>query len=228
MEDLKKLAAQRALDLVEDGMAIGLGSGSTAAHFIDLLGAHMQAGGVRNLTAVATSEATARRANKLGIPLTTLTRLRHLDLVVDGADEIDPQLNLIKGLGRALLREKIIETHTACLVIIADESKYVARLGTNVPLPVEVVKFEVGLQIDWLNTLGCQANLLEEYGAPVVTDNGNYLAHCWFAGGIPAYEELAQRLAERPGIVEHGLFLGLAHIVILACHEGIQVLEREA
>lgn len=227
MVDLKKIAARRALDMVENGIRLGLGSGSTTAYFVDLLGERWQAGGLVDLVAVATSETTACQARELGIPLTTLTQLRELDLVVDGADEVDPDLNLIKGLGRALLREKIIETHTKRLVIIADESKYVTRLGMHVPLPVEIVQFEAGLHIEWLQSLGCQAQLLVENGVPVVTDNGNYLAHCWFKGGLPDYEALAQRLAQQPGIVEHGLFLGMTQTVILAGEQGIKILERK-
>jgi ribose 5-phosphate isomerase A len=153
---------------------------------------------------------------------------------VDGADEVDPKLNLIKGLGRALLREKIVEIHARQFVVIVDESKIVPRLGRRGPLPVEIITFEHQAHIRWLNSLGCRAELwLEKDGRPVVTDNGNYLVRCWFPGagtaaasGIVDIHYLANQLAWRPGIVEHGLFLGMASRVISAGSQGIEVLER--
>ena len=142
MTDLKRQAAQKALELLHSGMLIGLGSGSTTAIFIDLLGEKLDSGDLKNLVGVPTSRESERQARKLGIPLTKLADNNLLDLVVDGADEVDPNLNLIKGLGKALLREKFIEIHTRRLVIIVDESKLVQRLGQHAPLPVEIVKFE--------------------------------------------------------------------------------------
>jgi len=226
--NLKQLAASHALDHVRSGMVIGLGSGSTTAYFVDLLGERLQTGALRDVWAVPTSEATAARARALGIPLTTLAAQPQLDLAVDGADEVDPQLNLIKGLGRALLREKIVEIHARRLVIIVDESKLVPRLGSRGPLPVEIVPFEAEAHVRWLKTLGCRAELWrEDDGSPVVTDNGNYLARCWFAGGIGDPNALARALADRPGIVEHGLFLQMAHQVIVAGVTGVRTLQRE-
>ncbi len=233
MENLKLLAATQAIEYVQSGMVIGLGTGSTTEYFVDLLGRELQSGGVEKIVGVPTSEKTAVRARALGIPLTSLAQAvalgrtpGWLDLVVDGADEVDPQLNMIKGLGRALLREKIVEVHTQNLVIIVDETKLVPRLGTNVPLPVEILPFEADLTIRWLGSLDCQALLWTETdGSPVVTDNGNYLALCRFEGGIPATYDLARRMAERPGVVEHGLFLNMANRVIVAASDGIRIID---
>ena len=152
-----------------------------------------------------------------------------MDLAVDGADEVDARLDMIKGLGRALLREKIVEVHARRLVIIVDESKLVPRLGTRGPLPVEILPFEAPAHIRWLNGLGCRAELwLEDDGLPVRTDNGNYLARLWFPRGIRHPRALARKLAARPGIIEHGLFLDMADTVIVATESGIKLLERNS
>ncbi|HEY5574935.1 MAG TPA: ribose 5-phosphate isomerase A [Anaerolineales bacterium] len=232
--NLKQIAASHALNFVRDGMVLGLGSGSTAGHFVQLLGEKLQSGALLDIRGVPTSENTARLARQLGIPVTTLTELGsqaqapRLDLAVDGADEVDPTLNLIKGLGKALLREKIIEMHARQFIVIVDESKLSPRLGMKVPLPVEIVIFEAETQVRWLNTLASRAELwLDENGRPVVSDNGNYLALAWFEDGIADVYQLAKMLAERPGIVEHGLFLNMASKVIVAGKEGVRVLERE-
>jgi ribose 5-phosphate isomerase A len=225
--NLKQQAAKKALTFIHSGMTLGLGTGSTTAYFVEMLGEKMAAGDLTDICGVPTSEATAQRARELGIPLTTLEKCPQLDVAVDGADEVDPNLNLIKGLGRALLREKIVEVHTRRFVVIVDESKLVDRLGQRGPLPVEVVTFQAQAHIRWLNTLGCRAEQwFEDDGSPVVTDNGNYLARCWFEGGIPDAYELAEMLSRRPGIVEHGLFLDMASEVIVAGEDGVRMLER--
>ncbi|MGD8623807.1 MAG: ribose-5-phosphate isomerase RpiA [Anaerolineae bacterium] len=224
--DLKREAARRALDYVQDGMVLGLGTGSTTAHFIELLGEALRAGRVRDLVGVPTSESTVARARAAGIPLTSLAAHPHLDLAVDGADEIDPDLNLIKGLGQALLREKIVETQSARLVIIADESKLVSQLGAG-PLPVEVARFGHEVQVRWLEALSGRAELwCREDGSAIVTDNGNYLVRCWFEGGIADAYALAGRLAHRAGIVEHGLFLDMADVAVVTGAGGTRTLER--
>lgn len=162
------------------------------------------------------------------IPLASLDDVSELDLVVDGADEVDPHLNLIKGLGRALLREKVVESHTNRFIVVVDQSKLVEKLGTKGPLPVEIIPYAAKAHVRWLNTLGCRAELwLEADGTPATTDNGNYLAKCWFDGGIYDAHELAEKLAWRAGIVEHGLFLGMASLVIVAAEEGIRKLEAK-
>ena len=225
--NLKQLSAEKAIEYVESGMVLGLGTGSTTRIFIDLLGSRLRAGRLRHLQAVPTSQATAAQASALGIPLTTLAKNPVLDLAVDGADEVDPQLNLIKGLGRALLREKIVEIHARCFLVMVDETKLVPVLGRG-PLPVEIAPFEAESQVRWLGTLGCRAELwLEDDGSPAVTDNGNYLARCWFPAGIPDAPALARQLADRPGVLEHGMFLNMAHRVIVASAAGVRVLERE-
>lgn len=227
--DLKLEAARYALDFIQDGMRLGLGSGSTTAYFLNLLAEQIRSGAFKDVVGIPTSEYTAQEARRLGIPLTTLSQLPEtcLDLAIDGADEIDPDLNLIKGLGRALLREKILEIHAQKFIIIADESKLVPRLGRG-PLPVEIVQFEADMQVRWLTSLGCRAELWrEENGSPVVTDNANYLVRCWFPDGIENPYQLARTLADRPGIVEHGLFLGMASLAIVATNRGIKILEKK-
>ncbi len=226
---LKQQAAAAALKEVKDGMVMGLGSGSTTAIFVEMLGARVQQGEFQNIVAVPTSEKTAQRARELGIALTTLSENPTLDLAVDGADEVDPSLNLIKGLGRALLREKVVEIHAARLVVIVDETKMVPCLGTNVPLPVEILPFEAESHMQWLRTLGCRvAYDCGLDGKPVITDNGNYLAHCWFdhSGGIQDSYALARLLADRPGILEHGLFLDMTSEVIVANPSGIRIVQQ--
>jgi len=225
--DLRQLAAQRALDFVESGMTLGLGTGATTRYFIDLLGEKLARGALTDVRGVPTSQGSAEQAARLGIPIVSLEDYPELDLAVDGADEVDPNLNLIKGLGRAALREKIVEIHTRRLVIVVDQSKLVSRLGTRGPLPVEILPFEAPAHVRWLNTLGCRAELwLEEDGLPARTDNGNYLARLWFPKGIRHPRALARKLAARPGILEHGLFLNMASLVIVAGENGVQILER--
>jgi len=225
--NLKEQAARQALAYVRNGMVLGLGTGSTTAYFVELLGERLRTGALRGIVGIPTSVGTEERARAQGIPLSTLDEHPWLDLVVDGADEVGPDLNLIKGLGRALLREKIVEVHTERLVIVADESKLVPRLGRG-PLPIEIVPFAATVHVRWLNSLGCRAELWhEEDGSPIVTDNGNYLVRCWFPEGIADPHALARTLADRPGIVEHGLFLGMATEVIVSTVRGVRVLTRQ-
>jgi ribose 5-phosphate isomerase A len=225
--NLKEQSARHALTYVRNDMVLGLGTGSTNAYFVELLGEQVRTGALTGIVGVPTSEGTADRARALGIPLATLADHARLDLVVDGADEVDNDLNLIKGLGRALLREKIVEIHADRFVVVIDESKMVQRLGRG-PFPVDVVPFGLDAQLRWLNTLGCRAELrLEKDGSPVITDDGNYMALCWFPDGIADAYALARVLADRPGIAEHGLFLDMATDVIIAGTGGIRVLRRE-
>jgi ribose 5-phosphate isomerase A len=226
--NLKLASARRALDYVQDGMVLGLGTGSTNAYFMDLLGEQLRIGALRDIVGVPTSEITAGHARRLGIPLATLADHENLDLAVDGADEVDQDLNLIKGLGRALLREKIVELHAKRFVVVADESKLVPRLGRG-PLPLDVLPFGVESHLRWLNSLGCRAELrCEEDGSLIVTDDGNYQAALWFPGGIVDVHGLARELSDRPGIIEHGLFLDMATDVILAGEQGVRILEKSS
>ncbi len=224
---LKTAAAARALAEVRDGMVLGLGSGSTATVFIQLLGQALHEGRLRDIVGVPTSEKTATLARSLHIPLRTLTEVRRLDLAIDGADEVAPDLGLIKGLGRALLREKIVAAHADHFLVIVDESKLSPRLGLSVPLPVEIVPFAAEMTVAWLAGLADRAELwCETDGHPIVTDNGLYLARCWFHEGIADPPTLACTLANRPGVAEHGLFLNMADTVIVAGHEGVRLLQR--
>lgn len=226
-EDLKREAARRAVALVRPGMRLGLGTGSTAAHFVDLLAERVRQG--LDVIGVPTSEATRAQAERLGVPLTTLEDMPRLDLTVDGADEVDGQLRLIKGGGGALLREKIVAAASERMVVIADKSKLVARLG-RFPLPVEVVRFGLASTklhiIEQAEDAGCLGEVRQRTaadGAPFVTDNGNYILDCAFTQ-IPEPELLAEALGLIPGVVEHGLFLGLADTAILAGGAGIEVI----
>jgi ribose 5-phosphate isomerase A len=228
-DEFKKEAARAALDLVEDGMRLGLGTGSTAARFVAALGERV-AKGLRVLC-VPSSEATRTQAEKLGIPLTTLDETPELDLTVDGADEIDDQLRLIKGGGGALLCEKIVATASDQMVVIADESKVVKTLGTF-PLPVEVVRFGLLATMRLVEAIaveaGCHGEIRLRPGigdAPFVTDQGNLILDCAF-GAIIEPEVLAFALKRVPGVVEHGLFLGLADLAIVAGGGGVKLLRR--
>jgi ribose 5-phosphate isomerase A len=223
MNDRKRLAAEKAVELVQDGMKVGLGTGSTAYFAIEAIG-RLVKGGYRIL-AVPTSVASEKQARELGIPLATLEEAGTLDITIDGADEVDGNLDLIKGMGGALLREKIVAHSTRMEVIIVDDSKIVRTLGTKFPLPVEVVPFSHGRTRSYMEELGCRAEM-RGGDAPFVTDNGNYIYHLHFERGIKDPYELQRRLKEIPGVVETGLFLKMAKKVIVASDSGIRVMER--
>jgi ribose 5-phosphate isomerase A len=226
--DLRQAAAACAIEYVQDGMVLGIGTGRTTRCFIDLLGEKLQKKEIENIQVVPTSEASAARLRELSVPLTSLADRPDLDLAVDGADEVDPDLNLIKGLGRALLREKVVEIHARQFIVMIEENKLVKRLGSIGPVPVEILPFEAPAHVDWLKSLADRAELwLEANGTPVVTANGNYLARCWFKDGITDVYALAQKLDHRPGILEHGLFLDMASRVIVAGLRGNVILERQ-
>ncbi len=220
----KQAAARRAVALVADGMALGIGSGTTMQHVITALGERVRAG--LCVVGVPTSEATAARARALGIPLTTLAERPELDLALDGADEIDPRLDLVKGHGGSLLREKVVATAAARLVIVADASKLVPRLGTRAPLPVEVVPFAAAWCARRLERLGARPALRGGAARPFVTDNGNWILDCAF-GPIADGAGLAAAIRALPGVVEHGLFLGMAEQAIVAHADGrVEELQR--
>ena len=226
-DDLKKQAAARALELVRPGMRLGLGTGSTARHFVDLLGEKVAQG--LDVICVATSEATQAQAESLSIPMSTLDETPELDLVIDGADETDRELRLIKGGGAALLREKIVAAASARMVVIADEGKLVETLG-KYPLPIEVVPF--GLEVtrravaQAIVEAGAEGELVlrrKPDGSILVTDGGHYILDAKL-GRIEHVEDLALHLNTVPGVVEHGLFLGLATGAILAGEGGLTFL----
>jgi len=223
----KREAARRALDLVEPGMRLGLGTGSTARHFVDLVGEKVADG--LDVRCVATSEATQAQAKRLGIPMATLEELPELDLTVDGADEIDHQLRLIKGGGGALLREKIVAAASRRMAVIADATKLVSCLGAF-PLPVEVVPFGLAATRRHIERaiadLGLAGPIRLRGGTtPFVTDEGHYIIDCSL-GSIADPERLAEALSRIPGVVEHGLFIGYAGAAIIARVESTEVLSR--
>jgi ribose 5-phosphate isomerase A len=220
----KRAAAARALDFVHSGMRLGLGTGSTAHHFVALLGERVKAG--LAVVAVPTSEATRAQAERLGIALTTLDQTPELDLTVDGADEIAPDLTLIKGGGGALLREKIVAAASAKMVVIADESKWVVTLG-RFPLPIEIAPFGATATLRAVEK-ACQgpAALRETTnGHPFVTDGGHWVLDARLQR-ITDPQALAARLSAVPGVMEHGLFIGLAWTAIVAGPDGVRLVQR--
>lgn len=214
--EAKRRAAARAAALVESGMVVGLGTGSTAALAIEAIATRLDNGSLDDIVGVPTSARTREHARRLGIPLTTLDDVSDVDLTIDGADQIDQDGNMIKGGGGALLWEKIVAAQTRRYVIVVDESKLVERLGTGFPLPVEVVPFGWRTHIPVVRELGGDASLRTgPSGEPYQTDAGHYILDCEFADGIadPTGVELA--LQARPGIVETGLFLDMHPTVIV-------------
>jgi ribose 5-phosphate isomerase A len=217
----KEAAARASLRYVKAGGVVGLGTGSTAAYFIRLLSEKVKQG--LKIRGIPTSERSRQLASSLGIPLTTLDECQEIAVTVDGADEVDPQLRLIKGGGGALLREKIVASASRQLIIVADASKRVPMLG-KFPLPVEVIKFAGTLVAQRIKTLGATVQLRRGAGgSPYITDEGNHILDCRF-GQIPDVDGLARRLSDMPGIVEHGLFIGMATTVIIA--SGTDIEER--
>ncbi|WP_159728840.1 ribose-5-phosphate isomerase RpiA [Methylosinus sp. Ce-a6] len=226
---LKRQAAAVALEAVAPGMRLGLGTGSTAAHFVDLLGEKVKAG--LDVLCVPTSERTRAQAQALGVPLATLEEAPELDLAVDGADEFDAQLRLIKGGGGALLREKIVAAAAKRFIVITDESKKVATLGAF-PLPVEIdvfgakaTRLHVERAAKDLGLSGTVAPRLKPDGHVFVTDGGHLILDCAF-GAIADPEALALRLSAIPGVFEHGLFIGLTTAVVVAGRDGVETLGR--
>lgn len=222
--NLKQIAGCRAVDWVRSGMRLGLGSGSTVRYSLEELAARLADGRLHDVVGVPTSEQTATLARRLGIPLADLNDLRRLDLTIDGADEVDPRHDLIKGLGGAALREKIVAAVSDHLVIVVDESKLVPRLGTRAPLPVEVSTFGWRVTADALRDLKCEPVLrCDAGGVPGRTDGGNYLLDCYFAGGIADSHALAATIQAIPGVLGHGLFLDFAPTVVVGRQAGAEV-----
>ena len=226
-DQMKRAAATRALEFIESGMAIGLGTGTTVRPLLALLAERLGGGALEDVVAVATSEDTARRCRDLGIPLVTLADHPTLALAIDGADEVSPRLDLIKGGGGAMLREKLVAQAARRFIVVADETKLVRRLGTRAPVPVEVVPFGWAALVPFFEQLGAEPALRRGAdGSPALTDNGNYLVDCRFAHGISDPAALARALAKRTGIVEDGLFLRMARVVVVGGADGVRLLER--
>ncbi len=228
-EDLKRRAAEQAADQVVDGMILGLGTGSTVAHFLDILGERIASGRLRNVSGVPTSVWTESQAHRLGIPLTTLGAAPRLDLAVDGADEVGPGLDLIKGMGGALLREKMVAQAADRFVVIADDSKDVDRLGTRSPLPVEVVAWGHEAHARFIADLGAEVTVrMGDDDTPYMSDNGHLILDCRFRGGIDDARALETKLQARAGVVDTGLFLGMADQAVLASEQGVRMVGRGA
>jgi ribose 5-phosphate isomerase A len=221
-EKKKKMAALKAVEWVRDGMVIGLGTGSTAYYAIEVIGKLVKEG--HDLVGVPTSKNTEKLALEFGIPLTSLESVDDIDLTIDGADEVDLRLRLIKGMGGALLREKIVASVSRQEIVAVDDSKLVDVLGTKSPLPVEVVPFGHKRAKEAIERLRCKAQLRGENN-PFVTDSGNYIYDCRFVR-IENPEDLEKRLNLIPGVVENGLFIGLATRVVIGTEKGVVVRER--
>jgi ribose 5-phosphate isomerase A len=225
-DDLKRQAAAMGIAGVADGMVVGLGTGSTAAWAVRLLGEKVAAG--LRIRGVPTSEATARLAAEMKIPLVDFETIWTIDLTLDGADEVDPGLNLIKGGGGALLREKIVAAASRELVVLVDPRKLVPRLGDRFPLPVEVTPFGWQQTARHLAALGAQPKLRADGTTPFLTDNGNHILDCRFPGGIDDPARLEREIDAIPGVVESGLFVGLARRVIVGYPDGAREMRRPA
>jgi len=226
IESLKKKAAEKAVEFIKSDMVIGLGTGSTAAFALQRIAELLKSGELKNILGIPSSVQTAKEALKLGIPLTTFDDHPTIDITIDGADEVDPQLNLIKGGGGALLREKILAQFSKRVIIIVDESKLSPVLGSQHPLPVEVLPFAWRPEALYLESLGAKITLRQQADGNVYhTDQDNFILDCQF-GEIKEPETLAAKLQQRAGIMAHGLFLGMASEVIVAGEKGIRHLTR--
>lgn len=220
----KEAAARASLRFVRDGDIVGLGTGSTAAYAVRFLGEQVRAG--LKIRGIPTSVHTQELAARLGIPLTTLDEIQQIDVTIDGADEVDPGLRLIKGGGGALLREKIVASASRKFVIIADSTKQVAMLG-KFPVPVEVIKFAEALVAKKIAALGAAVKVrVDSSGKKFITDEGNHILDCNF-GQIPDPPAVARKLEEMPGVVEHGFFIGMASIALIAKDGQVLELQRE-
>ena len=226
-DSLKRAVGVEAAELVESGMRLGLGTGSTVAHLLVALAERLKGGVLIDVVGVPTSLRTAQEAQDLGIPLASLPETPVLDLTIDGADEVDPELNLIKGLGGALLREKMVAQASRRLAIMVDDSKMVPALGTRCPVPVEVIRFGWEVHVPFVESCGADPVLrVGPDGEPIVTDNGNYIIDCHFSGGIDDAEDFERAVRRRAGVVESGLFLKMATEVLVAGPDGVKTLSR--
>ncbi|HEY3137055.1 MAG TPA: ribose-5-phosphate isomerase RpiA [Blastocatellia bacterium] len=224
-DEAKKRAAYRALELVNDGQVVGLGTGTTAKFAIEGLGRLVREG--LSIKGVPTSIATERLARELGIPLVDLNQADIVDITLDGADELDPDFNMIKGGGGALTREKLVALASVKRVIMVDQSKLVSKLGTSRSLPVEVLPFAWSFSARLLGELDCVANLRQQEGAPFLTDNGNYILDCGF-GPIEDPAALERRIKLLPGVIESGLFVGIADVLVIGLDDRAEIRERPA
>lgn len=223
--DLKEMAAAEAVRYVEDGMVVGLGSGSTASIAIRLIGDRVKAEEL-DILGVPTSKASDLLGRAVGIRIVELDDHPTVDLTIDGADEVDPELNLIKGLGGALVREKIVAAASVVEIIVSDDSKLVDYLGQKAPLPVEVVKFSFKTTVRRLTALGCRPELRMRDGAPFTTDNGNYIVDCRFQR-IEHPAAMESVINNIPGVVDNGLFVDRASKAMIGTKDGVKIMERD-
>lgn len=223
-DGLKRAAAVRAVEEVKDGMVVGLGSGSTTAFAIEVLAARVAKG--LHILGIPTSEATAILAKRLGLPLTNFAKHRRIDVTIDGADQVTHDARyLVKGLGGALLREKIVASASEEMIVVVDETKLVDRLGAKTPLPVEIVSFGWQTVLDRLAAIGCEPRLRLAGGKPYITDGGNYIVDCAIAD-MPDPVPLEAQLSAMIGVVENGLFLDIASMIVIGRPKGVEVIER--
>ncbi len=225
-EILKRISAEKAVEFVKSGMVLGFGTGSTFNHVLHVLALKLNSGELKNIVGVSSSEKTEKLAKELNIPTDTLSNNPKLDLTIDGADEVDEKLNLIKGGGASHLREKIIAQASKQYVIIVDDSKISKFLGEKWAVPIEVIKMAIDVETEFLKSLGAEVKQrMDIEGNPLITDEGNIILDANF-GVINSPKKLARKLKKRAGIVEHGLFVKMADYVVVAKEDGIEVLER--
>jgi ribose 5-phosphate isomerase A len=222
----KRRAADRALGYVQSGHKVGLGSGSTAKLVVELLGKAIKEGRLQDIVGVPTSEETEALATKAGIPLAPWQQHDEIDVALDGADEVSPRLDLVKGLGGALLREKTVAKRAKHFIVVVDEVKLVQRLCTRAPLPVEVHPSAWQVEAKFLQGFGAESSRRETDGRPFITDNGNYIIDARFADGLEDALGMARRLDLRPNVKAHGLFLGMAHTVVVATAGDVRIMKR--
>lgn len=230
-DELKKQAAHRAVEFVKSGMVLGLGTGSTTAFAVDRIGELLKNGTLKDIVGVPTSIATYEQAKRLGIPLATLDEQPKIDLAIDGADEVDPKLNVVKGRGGALLREKLVEQAASQFVCIVDETKLVSGLGgSKDAMPVEIVQFCWKYNLERLQNLpevkGCKAKLRIKGDKPYVTDNQNYIVDLYFEEPIKDSYAAAKAMSSLTGIVDHGLFLDMVNVCVIAGKDGVRLQEK--
>lgn len=231
-DELKKIAAEKAVEYVKSGMVLGLGTGSTAAFAVAKIGELLKEGKLKDIVGVPTSKRTAEQAAALGIPLSVLDDHPKIDLAIDGADEVDPDLNLVKGRGGALLREKMVEAASAKFIVIVDETKLVKGLGgSKLAMPVEVVQFCWKYNAERLRNLpevaGCEVELRMDGDKPYVTDNSNYIIDLYFQEPIKDANAAAKAISSLEGVVDHGFFLNMASVVIIAGSNGVTVQTKD-
>lgn len=220
----KKVAAEKAVEFVKDGMILGLGTGSTTRYAIKRIGELVKEG--LEVIGIPTSIDSTKLAHELNIPLSNLEEHQVIDLTIDGADEVDPKFNLIKGMGGALLREKIVASHSKKEIIIVDSKKLVNILGTKSPLPVEIDKFGWNATVKELLRFGCSVEIRKKEGKVFISDNENYIADCKFSK-IENPKEMERKINNIPGVLENGMFLGLTDIVVVGTEDSVRVMHKE-